>query len=129
MILVADDDEAVRKIVANVARMQGHTVTAVADGRAAVHACFGVHYDLVITDLQMPHVTGTEVISQLRAVGYRARFCIMSGSFVHQELPLAQIKRMFGADAALAKPFKIDQLVAVLRAMTIADGDPDVAKS
>ena len=53
----------------------------------------------------------------------------MSGSFVHQELPLAQIKRMFGADAALAKPFKRDQLVAVLRAMTIADGDPDVAKS
>jgi hypothetical protein len=68
--------------------------------------------------VRLPHL-------QLR-VGYRARFCIMSGSFMHQELPLAQIKRMFGADAALAKPFKINQLVAVLRAMTMTDGDPGV---
>ena len=122
MILIADDDEAVRNLVGDVARTEGHTVTAVADGRAAVQACFGDHYDVVITDLQMPHVTGSDVIAQMRAIGYRARFCIMSGSFVHQELPLAQIKRIFGADAALAKPFKIDQLVAVLRAMTSTDG-------
>jgi CheY-like chemotaxis protein len=91
-ILVADDEKDVRKLIADIARLDGHAVTMVADGRAALHACFHTSYDLVITDLQTPEVTGADLLAQLRAVAYRARTCIISGSFASPGTPLDRMQ-------------------------------------
>jgi YesN/AraC family two-component response regulator len=73
---------------------------------------------LVITDLRMPHVTGDELIKQLRAQHYAAKFCIMSGGFESLYAPLAQVARVFGADAALPKPVHMALLEATIRMLT-----------
>jgi CheY-like chemotaxis protein len=124
LILIADDDPRVRQLLAQAAQLDGHTVTEVADGRAALEACLVTHFDLVITDLQMPRMKGDELIAQLRAIGYRALICIVSGTFSVSSI--GQMQRVFGADAALAKPFTIDALVAIIRRLMVADVDPGV---
>jgi CheY-like chemotaxis protein len=124
LILVADDDHRARQLMTQAAQVDGHTVTAVADGQAALQACLGTHFDLVITDLQMPRMKGDELIARLRAIGYRAQLCIVSGSFSAGSI--GQMQRVFGADAALAKPFVADALVAVIRRLMVSDIDPGV---
>jgi CheY-like chemotaxis protein len=112
--LVADDSEGVRKVIADICRREGHSVTAVADGDAALHACFQTSYALVITDQQMPRMTGSALIAALRALRYRAKLCIISGGFADVD----HARAASGADIALIKPIDVEQLTAVIRTLT-----------
>lgn len=64
-ILVADDEAGFRAFVSEVLEMDGHSVTAAADGEEALRAAASQRFDLVITDLSMPRVDGMEVVRHL----------------------------------------------------------------
>ena len=57
-ILVAEDDNAVREIVTRALERDGHDVTAVADGMAALDALAGTRFDLLLSDIVMPELDG-----------------------------------------------------------------------
>ena len=57
-ILIAEDDDAVREFVARALALQGHEVTAVIDGGAALEALAAGPYDLLLTDIVMPGLDG-----------------------------------------------------------------------
>lgn len=63
-ILVVDDDEDTRDLVAFALQAQQYAVTAVADGRSALAALRAGPFDLVITDYDMPGLTGADMLKQ-----------------------------------------------------------------
>ena len=82
-ILVVENDPAQREAYAELLRLDGHEVTAVNDGQAALQNAAMKHYDLVLSDLLMPSMTGHELRNQLNARGCAPkRFMLMSATVV-----------------------------------------------
>ena len=65
-ILIADDEDGLRRFIADALDTEGHRVTQVADGRAALRELAAHRFHLVITDLRMPEVEGLEVLRRVR---------------------------------------------------------------
>lgn len=64
-ILVVDDEPHIVHVVALKLRNAGHDVTTAADGAEGFEIACGDHFDLVITDLQMPYLSGIELAQKL----------------------------------------------------------------
>jgi two-component system cell cycle sensor histidine kinase/response regulator CckA len=65
-VLIVDDEEPVRQFVDRVLRDAGHTTMLAADGPSALEAAAKTTPDLVVTDVNMPGMTGDELARQLR---------------------------------------------------------------
>jgi len=67
-LLVVDDDPTIRNILVQVFKLQGYDVEAACNGADALDHCTGLAkpFDVVITDLMMPVMTGKELITHLR---------------------------------------------------------------
>jgi two-component system CheB/CheR fusion protein len=65
--LVAEDNAVNQMIIQAMLKQLGHTVTVVANGRQALEALAGNHYDVVLMDCNMPELDGLEATRQLRA--------------------------------------------------------------
>ncbi len=68
-VLVVEDDDDLRGVLATALSRTGHTVLQARDGAEALAAIEGDHVDLVVLDLGMPNVNGFEVLERLRATG------------------------------------------------------------
>jgi len=104
--LVADDEEAVRSVVARILRTMGYLVETAEDGLAAVEAFRAAKapYDLVLLDLTMPRLDGSRACEQIRALDKNVRIVLMSG----YAKDMAQLTLPGGGfDAFLAKPFTL----------------------
>lgn len=66
-ILVIDDDSMMRQGIAAMMKSAGHEVIEASDGEAGLKAALAQHPDLIVTDVHMPHMTGLEMLEQLRA--------------------------------------------------------------
>lgn len=66
-ILVIEDDPASLELLKYLLESAGHDVRTASDGAAGLHAALAGEYELVLCDLQMPELTGFEVIARLRA--------------------------------------------------------------
>lgn len=81
-ILIVDDDPLAGEMSAVVLEEQGHTVLRVEDGGAALAALAaadGVAVDAVVSDLNMPLMSGLELFETLRRQGYRQPLVLLSG--------------------------------------------------
>ena len=65
-VLVVDDEERVRKLLTRLLQEEGHRVRAASSGREALEALEGEAYDLVLTDLTMPGMSGMDLLSEIR---------------------------------------------------------------
>lgn len=99
-VLVVDDDDAVRLLIARLLGRLGFRVIEAADaGHAlALHAA-GERIDLVITDFEMPGLSGVELLARLRAQDCTARFLLCCGA-AHDDSPAPW----------LLKPFTLSEL-------------------
>ena len=66
-ILVVEDNELNLKLFCDLLRAHGYEAEPVRDGRQAMERARAFHPDLVIMDIQMPHVSGLELIEQMKA--------------------------------------------------------------
>src|SRR5262249_6701552 len=99
----------------------GHDVREAAEGVTALHVWREKPADLVVTDLAMPHMTGFELISTLRAQGAEVPIIIISGSALLEDIEQIRQAQALGPLLVLAKPFSEDQLrVAVSSALAVA---------
>jgi len=118
-IVLAEDDENMRELLALALRIDGHEVHPAANGWELIEQLErleeeGIDADLVITDVRMPGVTGLDAIAALDGPRWSVPFVIMSafgGHDVHE--------RAFrlGAAAFLDKPFKLEALRDVVRSI------------
>ncbi|MFV9505100.1 MAG: GAF domain-containing protein [Oscillochloridaceae bacterium umkhey_bin13] len=101
-ILIVEDEEAVRRVLARMIMRLGHWVTEAKTGEEAIEILAREHFDLLCTDLGMPGISGWEVITQARLVDQHLRTVLITG-WGDQILPEEAYQR--GVDAVVAKPF------------------------
>lgn len=116
-ILVIDDDLAVREMISEILRHEGHDVTLAGNGGEALAMLAGGHFDLVITDLIMPEKEGIETISEIRRSDQHIPIVAMSGGGRLGPGDYLETARYIGADATLAKPFARGELLTTIETL------------
>jgi two-component system cell cycle sensor histidine kinase/response regulator CckA len=113
-ILVADDEEGVRSLVASVLEDAGYTVELAEDGAQAVERlrALGDSVRLILLDFTMPILGGAEAATELRRIQPEIPIVAMSG---YGDIEVMQRFSEPGVDDFLAKPFTPDQLAAKVR--------------
>jgi CheY-like chemotaxis protein len=113
-ILVADDEEGIRSLVASVLREAGYTVELAEDGQEAVERLreLGDDVRLILLDLTMPLLGGAEAATELRRIQPNIPIVAMSG---YGDIEVLQRFSEAGVDEFLPKPFTPDELAAKVR--------------
>jgi DNA-binding response OmpR family regulator len=122
VVLLVDDDAAIRRTVAAGLELEGFSVVAASGGRAALEAVERVAPDAVLLDLSMPDLDGMEVLRRLRAGGEDVPVCILSA---RDELDDRVGGLQAGADDYVVKPFALEEVAARLHAMLRRRPSPD----
>lgn len=112
-ILIIDDDDLLRNVLAKALGYAGHTVVQAADGAQGLDLFRATPVDLVLTDLVMPVQEGVETILQLRRDSPDMPIIAMSGGVSNSKLYL-EIAAKVGAKRILAKPFTPKELIVVI---------------
>ncbi len=113
-ILVIDDDESLRDTIGVMLEQEGFRVLLEGDGRAGFEKALTTKPDLIVVDLRLPGMSGTEICKQLRAAQIRTPIVVLSavGDEVDKVLLLE-----IGADDYVVKPFGRRELLARIRAV------------
>lgn len=106
-ILIVDDEEIIREFL-NEVLQDNYDISMACDGDEAIEKLKKQRYDLVITDLKMPHVSGEEVVKYANDTYPDARVVVISG---YSSLFTVSQSVNNGACAFLSKPFSIKELV------------------
>jgi CheY-like chemotaxis protein len=119
-ILLVDDNPQILNLNAGVLAGSGYTVDTAEDGAAAWQALNEHSYNLLITDNNMPKVTGLQLIEKVRSRGTKLPIILASGSLPAEELNQCSHLRV---DATLPKPFSIFELLkTVKKVLNAAEG-------
>ena len=125
-ILIADDEESLRWVLAKGLRGAGYDVTAVADGESALRAFEAEPFDLVLLDIRMPGLDGLTVLERLRASRPDASVVVMTA---HGSMDTAIKAMQRGAYDYLTKPFDLDEVLLLTeRALAAARLSQEVAR-
>ena len=119
-VLIVDDEPAVRNTARQMLELRGYTVMVAGDGREGLEL-FRRHrddIDLVLLDQSMPHLTGQDVLREIRAEMPGTRVIIFTG------YP-ARVSDFEGATDLLQKPFTLDKLVSSVREILDRDMGAD----
>ena len=115
LVLVVDDDRAIRAVVRRTLESAGYAVLEAANGAAAFAMLDANPVALVITDVLMPERDGIELVLGVSASEARVPIIVMSGGGMGLDVEtLVSTALAFGAAAAIAKPFSIDALLALV---------------
>lgn len=111
-VLIVDDEEAIREVVATLLETQGYACSAVANGREAVERLKKNSLDLVLSDMLMPEMDGLQLLSWLHS--HDPEIPIIMVTAMHDvSTALEAIRR--GAYDYILKPFEKDQLFLSVR--------------
>jgi response regulator RpfG family c-di-GMP phosphodiesterase len=111
-ILVVDDEKVIREILTEFLTMEGYQVGAAEDGQKALDELALRPYDLIISDLKMPRMSGLQLLERLAADGVNVLTVIMTG-FGTVETAIEAMKR--GAYDYILKPFKVEEVIHVVQ--------------
>ena len=115
-ILVVDDNDDVRQLIASVLAAEGHKVNLAASGKSALDSLRLDTPDLMILDIMMPDMDGFTVLKRMTEEGFKKRTRVLVLTAKTAEADWIKGYRL-GADHYLTKPFTIDELLATLREM------------
>lgn len=106
-ILVVDDEESIREFLEIMLRKEGYEVTSAEDGERAIDLFKKKTFDMVISDMQMPKVTGLELLKHIKEQSPDTIFFMIT-AFATAETAVEAMK--IGAYDYITKPFKIDEV-------------------
>jgi two-component system phosphate regulon response regulator PhoB len=115
-ILVADTDKSVRDLVRLRLTAWGHDVVSFADGQSALHAWREEHFDLTLIDLDLPRVSGLDVLRAIRAAE-RADWPSVVVMADQERKSEAALAYDLGADEFVVKPFTLGFLTSFASAL------------
>jgi CheY-like chemotaxis protein len=113
-ILVADDDDRLRRLLCCYLERKGHEVSAASDGGLALAQAQRWPPDLFLCDIFMAGMDGVEAIRAFRAAFPVVPIVAMSGAAMGGKLDLLPAAKVLGAARVLAKPFSLDELGILL---------------
>ena len=115
-ILVIDDDQQFKSMICMILKDAGYEVRSAFNGQEGLGMFMKERPDLVITDLYMPEKEGLETIMELRQTDKEIKILVVSGGSPHMNMSeMFTMAGIFGADAALPKPFDIGTLLLKIR--------------
>jgi two-component system, chemotaxis family, chemotaxis protein CheY len=114
LILTADDSSSVRQMVAFTLKGAGYSVVEAADGKDALTKANSDAVNMVVTDLNMPNMNGIDLIKALRA-DPKYKFIPIIMLTTESQATRKQEGKSAGATGWIVKPFKPEQLLAVVK--------------
>jgi len=111
-ILVVDDDETIRTVLATVLEENGYTVDTAENGKKAIEKTNTRFYNLALCDIRLPDYEGTTLITKMRETVPKMRKIIITGFPSLQNTAEALNK---GADAYIMKPFDMDKVLQTIK--------------
>jgi nitrogen-specific signal transduction histidine kinase/CheY-like chemotaxis protein len=114
VLLVVDDEEAIRDVMSIILKARGFNVLTASDGEDAVHVFKNnvSSIDAVLLDMTMPRMNGEEAFVRIKALRRDVPVILMSG---YTEGQTAGAFNHNGLDGFIQKPFKIEDITSVLR--------------
>ncbi len=114
LILVAEDDPAIRLSVSDYLELNGYSVIAAENGQQALSMVGKYHPHLLISDIKMPHKDGYELIKSIRKL---PQYRLLPVILLSERKATAERIRGYqaGCDMYLPKPFEMDELGAIIR--------------
>jgi two-component system cell cycle response regulator CpdR len=107
-ILLAEDDELIRSFVSTALVDAGFEVATAVNGQKAWELILGGYYDLLLTDNDMPELTGLGLIERLSRSGRTLPVIVASGRFLTEDLQSTWVRPVA---AVIAKPYGLRQLL------------------
>ncbi|MDF2449618.1 MAG: Fis family transcriptional regulator [Bacteroidota bacterium] len=111
-ILIIDDEKAIRRTIREILEFEKYVVDEAEDGQQGLDMALKGNYDVILSDIKMPKVDGTELLSKLIAQGTESSLIMMSG---HGNIETAVDAVKKGAFDYLAKPIDLNRLLVTIR--------------
>jgi len=113
-ILTVDDSASIRQMVSFTLRNVGYEVVEAVDGKDGLGKASGEKFDLIVTDLNMPNMDGTQMIAAVRKLPACAFVPILMLTTESQAGKKDEARKA-GATGWIVKPFNAEQLIAVVQ--------------
>lgn len=123
-ILIVDDEATIRASLLEALAADGYETDAAESGEEALARCHATAYDLLVTDLKLPGVSGLEVLQALRNQGKQTPVIMMTA---YGDVDTAVSAMRLGAYDFIPKPFKLTMLRKQVRAALRATAEPQGA--
>jgi len=111
-ILIVDDNIELRTILEEYLSSEGNSVEGSSDGKEALRKYNKTHFDLIITDLNMPGMPGIELIKEIKKQNDITEFIIITG---YASLDSAVEAVKIGAFDYIVKPFRMEEISVVVK--------------
>ena len=115
-LLVIDDDLSLREMMEMMLRGAGHQVTLAVDGTLGLKAAIDSDFEVIISDIKMPGLSGLDVLKRLRAAG-RSTPLILVSAYAQPDTAVEAMRA--GAYDFIPKPFKPNDLLTVVDAALV----------
>ena len=111
-ILIIDDEKAIRRTIKEILEFEKYYVDEAEDGQQGLDMALKGNYDVILSDIKMPKLDGTELLNKLMAHGTESSLIMMSG---HGNIETAVDAVKKGAFDYLAKPIDLNRLLVTIR--------------
>jgi CheY-like chemotaxis protein len=114
--LIADDDREMRRVIRDMLRSTGAEIREAANGEDLLgYLARGEPFDLVITDVRMPNITGLQVVMMARTAGYQIPFILIT-AFGDEEVraALGRVEKAWMLDKPFAPPALLNCVATAL---------------
>lgn len=113
-VLIVEDDTSVARFLRQAVGEAGYTTQVEGDGLRALELAKSVRFDLILLDVMLPGLNGFEICRRLRADGVQSSILIITARDTTED----KVEGLdAGADDYIAKPFKVAELLARMRAL------------
>lgn len=111
-ILVVDDNESIRKVLATILEGEGYVVDTAENGKEAIEKSNAKFYNLALLDIKLPDMEGTKLLAAIKETTPRMVKIIITG---YPTLQNASDAVNRGADAYIMKPFNMDNVLSTIK--------------
>ncbi|MEM3442609.1 MAG: response regulator [Candidatus Bathyarchaeia archaeon] len=111
-ILIVDDDENIRKVLATILEEEGYAVETAETAQKAIEKTKKKFYNLALIDIRLPDMEGIELLTKIRDSVPRMRKIIITGYPTLQNA-IEAVNR--GADAYIVKPFDVEKVLQTIK--------------
>lgn len=118
-VMVVDDDKFVREALSNIVSLLGFKVARASTGREALALFSRRRYELIFTDFYMPGMHGFDLASRIKGKSPSTPVVLVTGS--RREWVEKQIEEK-PIDGVVHKPFRVEEIVAVVKSFTEGEG-------
>jgi len=125
-VLIIDDDPALLRLMSMAFQQAGYATVAADNGRKGIRMCGAHRPDLVVTDIVMPDIEGIGAIRAIKQAARPPKVIAISGAGRTRGADYLGWARHLGADAVLAKPFRMSELMKISKSV-IANENQDIS--